>query len=149
MTTQALAVQDRLNLILPLKPDCILKLLAGLKGLDEQEVNPLHTALVGLGNVHFAQFVMLENNTRLGVFTIFDGSFDDYILSFTEHIGDIFNLILSNVADGAEKLVPVQQHRDAFLQFIKDHNLAGLGLFSAYPNRRLFDIKDALEETNR
>ena len=35
------------------------------------------------------------------------------------------------------------------LQFIKDHNLAGLGLFSAYPNRRLFDIKDALEETNR
>ena len=149
MTTQALAVQDRLNLILPLKPDGILRLLAGLKGLDEQDVNPLHAALVGLGNVHFAQFVMLENNTKLGVFTIFDGDFDDYILSFTEHIGDIFNLILANVADGAEKLVPVQQHREAFLQFIKDHNLAGLGLFSAYPNRRLFDIQDALRETNR
>ena len=45
--------------------------------------------------------------------------------------------------------MPVQQHREAFLQFIKDHNLAGLGLFSAYPNRRLFDIQDALRETNR
>jgi hypothetical protein len=149
MTTQTLAVQDRLNLILPLKPDRILNLLTALKGLDDQDVNPLHAALVGLGNVHFAQFVLLENNTKLGVFTIFDGGFDDYILSFTQHIGDIFNLILENVADGAERLVPVQQHPDEFLQFIKDHNLPGLGLFSAYPNRRLFDIKDALQETNR
>jgi hypothetical protein len=149
MNNRALAVQDRLNLILPLNPDRILNLLTALKGLDEQRVNPLHAALVGLGNVHFAQFVMLEGNTKLGVFTIFDGEFDDYILSFTEHIGDIFNLILDNVADGADRLVKVQAHKDEFLQFIKNHHQPGLGLFSAYPNRRLFDIKDALLETNR
>ena len=99
--------------------------------------------------MHFAQFVLLEGGSRLGVFTIFDGPFDDYILSFTEHIGDVFNIVLNHVGDGAEHIVPVQQNRDAFLQFIKGHDALGLGLFSAYPNRRLFDIKDALAEAGK
>jgi hypothetical protein len=148
MTEPMLSVQNRLNLILPLKAGATPALIAALRSLNEGPVNPLHDALVNLGNVHFAQFVLLENGTRLGVFTIFDGDFDEYILSFTHHVGDIFNAILVHV-EGADEIVPVQEHKDEFLQFISDHNLPGLGLFSAYPNRRLFDIQDALEEKAR
>jgi len=143
-----LNVQNRLNLILPLKPGADKPLLAAVGQMLGLPVNPLHQALTSLRNVHFAQFVMLENNTRLGVFTIYDGNFDDYILSFTEHIGDIFNTILTFV-DGADAIVPVQAHRDEFLAFIRAHNLDGLPPFSAYPNQRLFDIQDALAGAQR
>jgi hypothetical protein len=45
--------------------------------------------------------------------------------------------------------MPVQRHRDAFVEFIRRHNHAGVGRFDAYPNRRRFDIADALQETGR
>jgi hypothetical protein len=136
-------VQNHLNLILPLKPDGLANLVATLSDLQSRPDKPLERALTRLGNVHFAEFVLLENNTKLGVFTIYDGDFDAYILSFVEHIGDIFDAILVNVQD-AENVVPVRSHRNEFLRFIKSRDLPGLGMFSAYPNRRLFDIKDAL-----
>jgi len=135
--------QQPLNLVMPIAAGALPSLVAALKPAPGG-ADPLHTALTRLGNVHFAQFLFLENNTRLGVFTIFDGEFDDYIVSFVEHIGDIFNAILAHI-DGAAGLIPVQEHRDEFLAFIRAHDLQGLGEFSAYPDRRVFDIKDALE----
>jgi len=139
-----LDVQNRLNLVLPLLPGHAPALAEVLGQLSARQDNPLDNALTRLGNVHFAQFVPLDGGTRLGVFTIFDGSLEDYILSFVEHVGDVFNAILQHVDDGAQRLIKVQQHQDEFLQFIQAHNAPSLGLFSAYPNQRLFDIQDAL-----
>jgi hypothetical protein len=145
--SQPLQVQNRLNLVLPIRPDRLGHLEEALSSLGGAE-NPLSAALKRLGNVHFAQFVFLEQNTRLGVFTIFDGDFDAYILSFTEHVGDIFNLVLANI-EGAQDVMPVQSHRDEFVKFIKRHDRPGVGRFDAYPNQRRFDITDALLETGR
>jgi hypothetical protein len=145
--SRPLPVQNRLNLVLPIRPDRVGHLQAALSSLAGAQ-NPLTAALQRLGNVHFAQFVFLEQNTRLGVFTIYDGDFDAYILSFTEHVGDIFNLVLANI-EGAEAVMPVQRHRDAFVAFIKRHTHEGVGRFDAYPNQRRFDIADALQETGR
>ena len=135
--------QSPLNLIMPIKPGAAPALRALLTGVSARHDKPVEKALVGLGNVHHAQFVFLENDTRLGVLTWYDGTFDDYIVSFVEHIGGIFNAILQYV-DGADALVPVETHRDAFLAFIAAHDYKCLHAFSAYPGRRLFDIKDAL-----
>ncbi|MEQ1730670.1 MAG: hypothetical protein ABL982_20060, partial [Vicinamibacterales bacterium] len=135
--------QTPLNLIMPLKPGAAPALRALLTGVSARQDKPVERALVGLGNVHHAQFVFLENDTRLGVLTWYDGTFDDYIVSFVEHIGGIFNAILQYV-DGADALIPVETHRDAFLAFIAAHDYKCLHAFSAYPGRRLFDIKDAL-----
>ena len=99
-----------LNLVMPIAAGALPSLVAALQPAPGG-ADPLHTALTRLGNVHFAQFLFLENNTRLGVFTIFDGDFNDYIVSFVEHIGDIFNAILAHI-DGAAGLIPVQEHRD-------------------------------------
>ena len=144
----SMPVQTPLNLVMPIADGKLPELAEVLKGFNQSEDKPLHNALKSLGNVHFAQFVFLEKGTRLGVFTIYDGNFDDYILSFVEHIGEIFNRILKHIGDGGDKLVPVQENRDEFLRFIKEHDLAGLGQFRAYPGRRAFDIQQALEETS-
>jgi hypothetical protein len=141
-------VQTPLNLVMPIADGELQNLVAVLSGLSQSKDQPLRNALKGLGNVHFAQFVFLEKGTRLGVFTIYDGDFDDYILSFVEHIGEVFNRILKHIGDGGADLVPVREHRDEFLRFIRKHDVTGLGEFSAYPGRRAFDIQQALEETS-
>jgi hypothetical protein len=135
--------QTPLNLVMPIKPGAAPALRALLAGVGARADKPVERALVGLGNVHHAQFVFLENDTRLGVLTWYDGPFDDYIVSFIEHIGGIFNAILQYI-DGADALIPVELHRDAFLAFIAAHDHKCVHAFSAYPGQRLFDIKDAL-----
>ena len=142
--TDTSRVQKPLNLVLPIEPKALVSLKQLLAKMDRTSPKPVHVALERLGNVHFAQFVFLEQETRLGVLTLYDGDFDEYILSFVESIGDIFNAILMHI-QGGQAVTPVQTHREQFLEFIRAHNHAGLGVFSAYPGRRAYDIKDALE----
>jgi hypothetical protein len=143
MSDSAFPTQTPLNLVMPVKPGAAPALRALLTGVAARQDRPVEQALRALGNVHHAQFVLLENETRLGVLTWYDGPFDDYIVSFVEHIGGIFNAILQYI-DGADALIPVELHRDAFLAFIAAHDYRTIHTFSAYPGRRLFDIKDAL-----
>ncbi len=143
MSTSPFPTQTPLNLILPIKKGSAPALKALLTGVTARPDKPVEHALTALGNVHHAQFVFLEDDTRLGVLTWYDGPFDDYILSFVEHIGGIFNAVLQYV-EGADAIIPVEFHRDAFLAFIASHDHHSLHAFSAYPGRRLFDIKDAL-----
>ena len=143
MPGSAFPTQTPLNLVMPIKTGQGPALRAMLTGVSARADQPVKRALTGLGNVHHAQFVLLENDTRLGVLTWYDGLFDDYIVSFVEHIGGIFNAILQYI-EGADALVPVEMHRDAFLAFIAAHDYKCVHAFSAYPDQRLFDIKDAL-----
>jgi hypothetical protein len=143
MSRSLFPTQTPLNLVMPVKAGAAPALRMLLAAAGARDDRPIERALTGLGNVHHAQFVFLENDTRLAVLTWYDGSFDDYILSFVEHIGGIFNAILQHV-DGGGALVPVEMHRDAFLAFIRAHDLKSVHAFRAYPDRRLFDIKDAL-----
>lgn len=143
MSPSPFPTQTPLNLVMPIKPGMAPALRALLTGVGARPDKPVERALHALGNVHHAQFVFLEQDTRLGVLTWYDGPFDDYILSFVEHIGGIFNAILQHI-EGAESVVPVELHRDAFLAFIAAHDHASLHAFSAYPGRRLYDIQDAL-----
>ena len=41
-------------------------------------------------SVHHAEFVLFENDTRLGMLTWYDGPFEDYIVPFVEAVGGIF-----------------------------------------------------------
>lgn len=149
--------QNALNLILPIKPGqgpVLRQLLtpstdkpggkpsAPSGSLTSSAKAMLDAALKSLANVHFAQFVFLDNDTRLAVLTIFDGPFDEYIQSFVERIGLGFNLILVHI-DGGDAVLPVQLHKDDFLAFIHAHHYEGLGVFSAYPGKRVFDITEA------
>jgi hypothetical protein len=101
--------------------------------------NPVIAALNKLRIVHFARFVFLENNTRLAVMTAYDGSFDNYINQFINVIGDVFNQLLVHMADAPP--LPVQQHRDEFLAYVKKNDVPIIGPFySAYPDLSVDDI---------
>jgi hypothetical protein len=103
-----------------------------------REQNPVITALDKIATVHFARFVFLDE-ARLAVITTYDGDFAVYINEFVDHIGDVFNDLLQHM-DGAPPL-PVQRHRQEFLDYVRRNDLRCLPPFySAYPNRTVLDI---------
>lgn len=103
--------------------------------------NPVITALDKIATVHFARFVFLDE-TRLAVITTYDGDFAAYINEFVDHIGDVFNDLLQHMADAPP--LPVQQHRQEFLDYVLRNDLRCLGPFySAYPERTVLDILNA------
>ena len=105
-----------------------------------REQNPAVMALDKLATVHFARFVFLDD-ARLAVITTYDGDFECYINEFVDHIGDVFNDLLQHMDDAPP--LPVQQHRQEFLDYVRRNDLRCLPpLYSAYPQRTVLDILD-------
>lgn len=103
-----------------------------------REQNPVVRALEAIGTVHFARFVLLDEQ-RLAVITTYDGDFDVYINEFIDHIGEVFDDLLQHV-EGAPPL-PVQRHREEFLDYVRRHDLRCVPPFySAYPQRTVLDV---------
>jgi hypothetical protein len=143
MTEQRKPVANPLTLVMRLKsPQDFKELKAQLEKLQSlpPEKNPIMVALTELGTVHFARFVFL-GETHLAVITTYDGSFEDYIDSFVEAIGDIFDVILSHVADAPPLPVRKPENRKAFLEYVRKNDLTAMPpFFSAYPDLTVTDI---------
>jgi hypothetical protein len=94
-----------------------------------------------LNTVHFARFVLLDGDPpKLAVITTYDDDFKDYIMSFTDELGPIFDELLKFV-DGAPTS-PVDQHVEEFVAYVLDHDERCVGSFySAYPDKRVPDVK--------
>jgi hypothetical protein len=141
------AVQSPLTLVMSIRsPEDFAQLTALLQKIQSapQDRNPIWVALMKLNTVHFARFVFLENNTKLAVITTYDGSFDAYINEFVDEIGDVFNALLAHMSDAPP--LPVQQNRQAFLEYVRKNDLRAIEpFFSAYPRATVLDIRAALE----
>jgi hypothetical protein len=90
-----------------------------------------------VGTPHFAQFVPLEN-TQIGFFTAYDGSFDRYIADFTKYIGPTFDLLFKFVKDPPPS--PCRMHLQEFIDFAAGANLAPIGFYQGYPGLSVQDI---------
>jgi hypothetical protein len=136
-TAQTLPVQNALNLIAEIKSP---QDQAILKAMIEQSGGANANILTAVGTVHFARFVFLANNTQIGLFTEYDGSFDDYVLDFVRVAHDLFNALLAHVADPPP--LPVEQHPQEFLAWVHAHDAPSIGgpLYSAYPTLKVQDI---------
>ena len=69
MAGSAFPTQTPLNLVMPVKPGAAPLLRALLTGVGARADRPVERALIGLGNVHHAQFVFLENDTHDAIFS--------------------------------------------------------------------------------
>jgi hypothetical protein len=140
-TTTDDPVQSPLTLVMTVRsPDDRRSLQAKLDQLQElpREQNPVITALDAIGTVHFARFVFLDD-ARLAVITTYDGSFERYINEFLDHIGEVFNDLLKHMDDAPP--LPVQRHRDEFMDYVRRNDLKCLPPFySAYPSRTVLDV---------
>ncbi|MEO6195149.1 MAG: hypothetical protein ABIS20_19195 [Thermoanaerobaculia bacterium] len=135
-------VQNPLTLIMTLKsPEDFEQLNQQLRQIQSlpPDQNPLNQALIATGMVHFARFVFLENNTKMGVITSYDGSLAAYVNAFIDKVGKIFDLLLAHMADAPP--LPVEQHRQEFLAYIQAHDVPVIEpFFSAYPTLTVLDI---------
>jgi hypothetical protein len=93
--------------------------------------------LAAVGTPHFAQFVPLEDN-QVGFFTVYDGSFDQYIVDFTKNIGEVFDLIFKFTKGPPPS--PCRRHLQEFIDFAASANRAAIGFYQAYPGLSVQDI---------
>lgn len=135
-----------LTLILPLKEGVDLQALGGLIAASEAKIEE---ALKAIGTVHYARFVVLDASTpnlqpgptgpyKLAVITTYDSDFDTYIQDFVNHIGPIFDAVMSMTSDAAS-IVPVSQNVAAFTEYVAKNDASrnppnrDFTLYSAYP----------------
>ena len=135
------AVAKPLTLVMTIKSaDDYQKLIALLEQLQSlpADKNPISIALTKIATVHFARFVFLDSE-RLAVITTYDGDFDDYIAGFVREIGHVFDQLSVHMQDAPP--LPVEKNSDAFLDYVKSHDLKCMPPFySAYPNLKVLDI---------
>jgi hypothetical protein len=91
-----------------------------------------------VGTPHFAQFVPLEDN-QIGFFTVYDGTFNDYIADFTKNIGEVFDLLFK-FTKGAPPS-PCRKYLQEFIDFAAGANREPIGFYKAYPGLSVQDIK--------
>jgi hypothetical protein len=90
-----------------------------------------------VGTPHFAQFVPLEDH-QVGFFTVYDGSFEEYIAEFTKNIGEVFDLIFKFCINPPPS--PCRNHLQEFIDFAAGANRTPIGFYQAYPGLGVQDI---------
>lgn len=142
-------MQSPLTLIMPItsaEDAAALRALFAALQSQPPELNPVRVALAKIGTVHFARFTFLDDDTKLAVITSYDGSFDAYINEFVNEIGEVFDKILAHVADAPP--LPVAVHRQEFLRYVADHDVASVDFYSAYPDLTVIDILALAEHSS-
>jgi len=127
-----------LTVILPIDPSKNVNELVAEVVKNKAKID---AALTSVGTVHFARLLFLDRSNddlqptlrpilprgkgpfAFGVITEFDGDFDAYIEDFVNNIGDIFDMVLPYTTDG-KLLVPVKNHVQEFLAYLKTHDLS-------------------------
>ena len=93
--------------------------------------------LATVGTPHFGQFVP-PWKLRVGFFTVYDGSFDQYIADFTKYIGPVFDLVFKFTKNPPPS--PCRKHVHEFIDFAAGANRDPIGFYQAYPGLSVQDI---------
>ena len=112
-------VQCMMNLVMPLKDKSpVGRTLAALA--IAQNKDAIYAGLNNVGTVHFARFVIVNDN--ICMFSVYVGDFTNYIRDFIATIGSVFNAVVGLVEDG-EKVIPCEQNVEAFIQWVHERDL--------------------------
>jgi hypothetical protein len=110
-------IQIPMNLVMPLADNSPL----GRARLIQTLAGAVQEVIAGLDNtqiVHFARFTIVDAN--LCMFSFYDGDFSNYIRDFIYNVGSAFDGLLSFIK--GHPPLPVEQHPDEFIQWVKDHD---------------------------
>ncbi len=112
-------VQRMMNLVMPLRDkSAVGRALAALA--IAQNKDEIYAGLDNVGTVHFARFVIVDDN--ICMFSVYDGDFTNYIRDFIVTIGSVFDAVVGLV-EGGEKVIPSAEHVDEFIDWVHDHDL--------------------------
>ncbi len=140
------SISNALTLVMKIKSQKDLQELADLlnpppSSPPEKQVTQarIEAAMNKLGSVHTARFVLRPDKMELLIITNYDNSFEIYIQSFTEVLGDIFGLLLSHMENSPP--LPINDHLDEFFAYVKANDLSfKKPTYSAYPGLGVEDI---------
>ena len=112
-------VQRMMNLVMPLKDkSAVGRALAALA--IAQNKDEIYAGLDNVGTVHFARFVIVDDN--ICMFSVYDGDFTNYIRDFIVTIGSVFDAVVGLV-EGGESVIPSAEHVDEFIEWVHDHDM--------------------------
>lgn len=112
-------VQRMMNLVMPLKDKSAIGRAFAAMAIA-QNVDELYAGLDNVGTVHFARFVIIDNN--LCMISVYDGDFSNYIRDFVATIGSVFDAVVKLV-EGGEAVVPCEKNVEAFIEWVHAHDV--------------------------
>ena len=136
-------VQSPLAIFMPVRPPVAVNAEL-LKTIIAVGAPRIELKLAESRQVHFAWFLLLDNDSQLALFTTFDGDFDTYLKHFALEVGTLFDKLFECLADPPP--MPVAQYPDEFVAKVRQYHRTPVGsyFFSAYPQARVSDIASAL-----
>ncbi len=100
--------------------------------------------LGGIPTIHFARWILMDNDRRLLFFSNYDGSWASYLGDFV----DKANYGLTGVWSNTENFPPAKylfvggaQHIEEFKQWSREHNIYPPVWYSAYPDETLWNLQ--------
>jgi len=131
-----LRVQNPLNVVMQIRTPTA-EHAAALKLLLQSAAPNIEILLARSGIVHFARFLFLNNDTQLGLFTVYDGDFKPYIEYFAGVAGPLFDKIFEHVEDAPP--APVRKHAAEFVEHIARFDVPSAAgyFFSAHPTLKV------------
>jgi cytochrome P450 len=117
-----------------------------LKRLTRFGAHVVEESLQDSGIVHFAWFMLVENETKLALSTVYDGDFDAYVEYFASKV-PLFDEQFKYLA--VDQRTPIAEFPKEFVETIRKYNRAPLEdyFFSAYPLVSTARVHNAAEET--
>src|ERR1700739_3348887 len=112
-------LQRMMNLVMPLKDKSpIGRAVAALA--IAQNKDEIYAGLDNVGTVHFARFVIVDDN--ICMFSVYDGDFTNYIRDFIATIGSVFDAVVGLV-EGVEDVIPSEENVEKFIDWVHAHDL--------------------------
>lgn len=112
-------LQRMMNLVMPLKDKSAAgRALAALA--IAQNKDEIYAGLDNVGTVHFARFVIVDNN--ICMMSVYDGDFTNYIRDFIATIGSVFDAVVGLV-EGGEDVIPSEKNIEKFIDWVHAHDM--------------------------
>ena len=104
--------------------------------------------LGGIPTIHFARWILMDNDRRLLFFSNYDGSWASYLGDFVDRA----NYGLTAVWSNTESFPPSKflfwggaQHIETFKQWSRQHNVLAPIWYSAYPDETLWNLQKDIQ----
>jgi hypothetical protein len=129
LQTPSVVVQRAMNLVMPLRDPSTAGKARLVRDLAVHR-EAIDSGLNAVGTIHFARFNLVEG--ALLMISVYDGGAESYIREFARTLGDVFDDIMSHVADwppapfSPGERVSVRAHPDEFVEWVLDHDLLQL-----------------------
>src|ERR1700738_67970 len=112
-------LQRMMNLVMPLKDKSPIGRAHAAMAIAQNK-DEIYAGLDNVGTVHFARFVIVDDN--ICMLSVYDGDFTNYIRDFIATIGSVFDAVVKLV-EGGEHVIPSEHNVEKFIDWVHAHDL--------------------------